>query len=296
MSGTEFDPGRVLSDPIFGRREKLEQQPREWCERVGSGWIRDDPDQRRRCDALLWLINGGGGHEDGVDGLRALTVRGDGLIDFLAAYQEYLEENGLRAAGQQEPEKRGVVLSDSVQPRSSKQVSGEHRADSKRTSAVLPCERCGKPDADGAGAWVDKPDVINEEWLCGGCISKELNILRGVHNPDGTLWAGQQEQPHETSDETIRKLADEIHDVYVQLLGHPKCEGQKYPALRAAVISVLRAERPALNFEVALARAAALGEAASLCEMNQAGTVAIVLRKMQSEAALAATPPTKELK
>lgn len=61
-----------------------------------SGWIDDDPEQRRRGTALLWLLGGGGGHEDGIDGLRAMKLSGDGLIDFLAAYQEYLEE---RASG-----------------------------------------------------------------------------------------------------------------------------------------------------------------------------------------------------
>ncbi len=40
--------------------------------------------------AREWLIHGGGGHEDGEDGLRALTVYGEGLIEFLAAYEEYL--------------------------------------------------------------------------------------------------------------------------------------------------------------------------------------------------------------
>jgi len=61
---------------------------------VGSGWIADDPDQRRRCDVLLWLLDGGGGCEGSVDDLRAMTVTIEGLIDFLAAYQEHLEENG----------------------------------------------------------------------------------------------------------------------------------------------------------------------------------------------------------
>lgn len=36
--------------------------------------------------ALDWLIHGGGGHENGEDGLRALTVSGEDLVEFLAAY------------------------------------------------------------------------------------------------------------------------------------------------------------------------------------------------------------------
>jgi len=59
-----------------------------------SGWIPDDAEQKRRADALLWLLDGGGGHEDGIDGLRAMNLTGEGLIDFLSAYAEYLEENG----------------------------------------------------------------------------------------------------------------------------------------------------------------------------------------------------------
>lgn len=58
-----------------------------------NGWIDDDPSQRRRGTAILWLLDGGGGHEDGMDGFRALRLTGEGLLDFLEAYQEYLEEN-----------------------------------------------------------------------------------------------------------------------------------------------------------------------------------------------------------
>ncbi len=39
-----------------------------------------------------WIINGGGGFEDGEDGLRAATFSGEGLIDMLEAYREYLNE------------------------------------------------------------------------------------------------------------------------------------------------------------------------------------------------------------
>ena len=35
-----------------------------------------------KVDARGWLISGGGGHEDGAYGLRALTVSGEGLIEF----------------------------------------------------------------------------------------------------------------------------------------------------------------------------------------------------------------------
>lgn len=45
-------------------------------------------DSKRK--AREWLIHGGGGHEDGEDGLRALSVSGEGLIEFLAAYEDYV--------------------------------------------------------------------------------------------------------------------------------------------------------------------------------------------------------------
>ena len=59
---------------------------------VGSGWIPDDAEQKRRADALLWLLDGGGGHEDGIDGLAAMCLTSCGLIDFLSAYEEHLRE------------------------------------------------------------------------------------------------------------------------------------------------------------------------------------------------------------
>jgi hypothetical protein len=37
-----------------------------------------------------WLLLGGGGHEDGADGLRALSVSGEGLVEFLDRYAEYV--------------------------------------------------------------------------------------------------------------------------------------------------------------------------------------------------------------
>ncbi len=43
-------------------------------------------------EPIEWLIHGGGGHEDGADGLRALTVSGEGLVDFLEAYRDALAE------------------------------------------------------------------------------------------------------------------------------------------------------------------------------------------------------------
>src|SRR5271157_176082 len=45
----------------------------------------------RESQAREWLLKGGGGHEGGADGLRALTVTGEGLVEFLAAYKEDFE-------------------------------------------------------------------------------------------------------------------------------------------------------------------------------------------------------------
>jgi hypothetical protein len=35
-----------------------------------------------------WLCSGGGGHESGADDLRAMTVSGEGLVEFLEAYRD----------------------------------------------------------------------------------------------------------------------------------------------------------------------------------------------------------------
>lgn len=46
-----------------------------------------------------WLLKGGGGFEGGEDGLRATTVSGEGLIDYLESYREYLSEVDHRVLG-----------------------------------------------------------------------------------------------------------------------------------------------------------------------------------------------------
>ena len=43
-------------------------------------------------EARKWLLQGGGGHEDGESGIRAMTVSGEGLVETLEAYDEYLAE------------------------------------------------------------------------------------------------------------------------------------------------------------------------------------------------------------
>lgn len=37
-----------------------------------------------------WLTHGGGGFEGGPEGLKAMTVTGEGVVMFLEAYLEYL--------------------------------------------------------------------------------------------------------------------------------------------------------------------------------------------------------------
>lgn len=49
-------------------------------------------------EAREWLLSGGGGHEGGEDGLKATTVTGAGLIDFLAAYAAYLRDKRIAEA------------------------------------------------------------------------------------------------------------------------------------------------------------------------------------------------------
>jgi hypothetical protein len=43
-------------------------------------------------DAREWLLSGGGGFEDGEDGLKAVQFTGEGLIEFLEAYEAFLIE------------------------------------------------------------------------------------------------------------------------------------------------------------------------------------------------------------
>lgn len=37
-----------------------------------------------------WLLSGGGGHEGGAEGLKVMTVTGEGLVSFLEAYAEHI--------------------------------------------------------------------------------------------------------------------------------------------------------------------------------------------------------------
>lgn len=48
-------------------------------------------------DPRNWLIHGGGGLEDGEDGLRAMSVSGTGLIDFLESYRDFVLKSVLAA-------------------------------------------------------------------------------------------------------------------------------------------------------------------------------------------------------
>lgn len=60
---------------------------------------------QEKLDPRSWLLQGGGGFEDGEDGLRACEYTGDGLIDKLEAYREYLFES--RAAPASDELRRG---------------------------------------------------------------------------------------------------------------------------------------------------------------------------------------------
>ena len=42
-----------------------------------------------------WLCQGGGGHEDGEDGIRAMTLSGEALVEMLEAYREDLDYDRL---------------------------------------------------------------------------------------------------------------------------------------------------------------------------------------------------------
>ena len=42
-----------------------------------------------------WLCQGGGGHEDGEDGIRAMTLSGEALVEMPEAYREDLDYDRL---------------------------------------------------------------------------------------------------------------------------------------------------------------------------------------------------------
>ena len=47
----------------------------------------------REARITQWLLSGGGGFEDGLDGARAVSFTFAGAVDLLAAYEDYLLEN-----------------------------------------------------------------------------------------------------------------------------------------------------------------------------------------------------------
>jgi hypothetical protein len=53
---------------------------------------RDESVPHTLLDPREWLIHGGNGHEDGEDGIRAMTINGNGLVEFLEAYRDDCEE------------------------------------------------------------------------------------------------------------------------------------------------------------------------------------------------------------
>jgi hypothetical protein len=124
--------------------------------------------------AREWLCGGGGGHEDGEAGIRALTVSGEGLVEYLNAYgTDLLAE--LISLRQELVDVSAREISEFTKL---EVVCENLRQELREREVARNCERCGKPDADRAGVWVDKIDGLSEEWLCGGCVSRALNIFR----------------------------------------------------------------------------------------------------------------------
>jgi hypothetical protein len=52
-----------------------------------------------------WLVGGGGGHEDGEDGIRACTLPLESAIELVEHYLEYLKRR--LASGSRRPESKG---------------------------------------------------------------------------------------------------------------------------------------------------------------------------------------------
>jgi hypothetical protein len=53
-----------------------------------------------------WLAKGGGGFEGGLEGLKAATFSGEGLVDMLCQYRLYLRELGVESQLSESAEKR----------------------------------------------------------------------------------------------------------------------------------------------------------------------------------------------
>lgn len=49
-------------------------------------------------EARKWLLGGGGGHEDGESGLRAMTISGEALVAYLAEYAEHIVRSRIEQA------------------------------------------------------------------------------------------------------------------------------------------------------------------------------------------------------
>lgn len=50
-------------------------------------------------EAREWLLSGGGGYEGGEDGIKAMTVTGASLVDFLAAYAKHFKRQKKKKVG-----------------------------------------------------------------------------------------------------------------------------------------------------------------------------------------------------
>jgi hypothetical protein len=49
-----------------------------------------------KLSAKEWLMSGGGGYEEGEDGIRATTFTVHGVISLLESYEEYLREEFIK--------------------------------------------------------------------------------------------------------------------------------------------------------------------------------------------------------
>src|SRR5271157_105330 len=146
----------------------------------------------RESQAREWLLKGGGGHEGGADGLRALTVTGEGLVEFLAAYKEDFERPSQTAEVEKGAEE------DTMGTKERARVSEEQVRDKLMHNDQL-------------------EQLILSNWKDGSNPSSTLNIPQ-LAIDIAALFA--TEQPKVTLTEELGKIANGLQDIWVRLANH----------------------------------------------------------------------------
>lgn len=118
--------------------------------------------------AREWLCSGGNGHEDGEDGIRAMRIGGESLIEFLAEFGEYLllaerapEPEGTRTDTGQLGEAMTEILLMLMEERLLAATSGQHELFERLGKMTWLAERAiGREDA-GSPAERQEPSKLH---------------------------------------------------------------------------------------------------------------------------------------